>query len=91
MSRTHVQLGYNRFKDGREDINDDARHGLPSTSTTNKTIEAVKEMILNNRRINIREVADDVGISFGTCHAIFIGDLGMKRAAANIVLKLPNC
>ena len=31
MSRIHVQLWYNRFKEGREDINDDARPGCPST------------------------------------------------------------
>ena len=40
MSRTQVQLWYNRFKEGREDVND---------------IEAVKKMISNNRRITIRE------------------------------------
>ena len=64
MSRTQVQLWYNRFKEGREDVNDDARPGRPSTSTTDENIEAVKKMILDNRRITIREVADDVGISF---------------------------
>ena len=31
MSRTQVQLWYNRFREDREDINDDARLGLPST------------------------------------------------------------
>ena len=38
-------------------------------------------MILYNRRIPIREVADDDGISFGSCQAIFADVLGMKRAA----------
>ena len=65
MSRTQVQLWYNRFKEGREDVNDDARLGRPSTSTTDDNIEAVKKMILNNRRITIREVIDDVGIWCG--------------------------
>ena len=81
MSRTQVQLWYNRFKEGREDINDDARPGLPSTSTTDENIEAVKKMILDNHRITIREVADDVGILFGSCQAIFTDVLGMQRAA----------
>ena len=47
-------------------------------------------MVLNNRRIPIREVADDVGISFGSCQAIFTDVLGMKRAAAKIVPILQN-
>ena len=45
-------------------------------------------MILDNRRITIREVADDVGITFGSCQAIFTDILSMKCAAAKIVPKL---
>ena len=67
MSKTQVQLWYNRFKEGREDVNNQARPDIPSTSTTDENIEAVKKMILDNRRITVREVADAVGISFGLC------------------------
>ena len=62
----------------------------PNTSTTDESIEAVKKMILNNRRITIREVAEDVGISFGSCQKIFTDVLGIKREAAKIVSKLLN-
>ena len=65
MSRTQVQLWYNRFKEEREDVKDDDRPGRLGTSTTNKNIEAVKKMILNNCPITAREVADDDIISFG--------------------------
>ena len=82
MSRTQVQSWYNRFKEDREDVNDNGRFGRPSTSTTNENLEAVKEMILNNRRITIREVAYDVFISIGSRQAIFTDDLGMTHAAA---------
>ena len=51
-----------------------------------KNIEAMKKMILDNRRIAIREVAADVGMSFGLCQAIFTDVLGMKRAAMKILL-----
>ena len=47
-------------------------------------------MFLHNRRITIREVAADVGISFGSCQAIFMDVLGIKRAASKIVPKLLN-
>ena len=43
MSKTQVQLWCKRFKEGREDVNNDARPGRPST-------------ILDNRQITIREV-----------------------------------
>ena len=60
ISKTQVLLLYNRLKEDREDINDDARPRRPSTSTTNENIEAVKKVILDNRRIIIKEVADDI-------------------------------
>ena len=88
VSRTQVQLWYNWFKEGWENVNNDARPDRPSTSTTDENIEAVTKMILDNRRITIREVADDFGILFGLCQAIFTVVLGMKCAAANIIRKL---
>ena len=50
----------------------------------------MKKMILDNRRIAIRELADDVGISFGSYKEIFTYVLNMKREAAKIVPKLLN-
>ena len=54
MSRTQVQLECNWFKEGQEDVNNDARPGRPSTSTTDENLEAVKKMILDNRRNTIQ-------------------------------------
>ena len=90
IGRTQVQLWYNRFKEGRENVNDDACPGRPSTSTTDENIAAVNKMILDNPQITIRGVADDVRISIGSCQAIFTNVLGMKHAAAKIVLQFLN-
>ena len=70
--------------------NDDVRPGCPSTSTTDENLEAVKKMILDNRRISIREVTNDVNISFGLCQAIFTNVLDMKFAAPKCVPNLLN-
>ncbi|UYV74536.1 hypothetical protein LAZ67_12000038 [Cordylochernes scorpioides] len=69
------------FLEGREDVNDEERAGRPRTSTTDEKNE-VEKMILANRRITVREVAEDLNISIGSCHSIFINDLGMRRVAA---------
>ena len=45
---------YKRFKEGLEDVNDNTRPGRLSTLTTNENIEAVRKMILDNRRNSIR-------------------------------------
>ena len=84
MSSTQVQLWYNQLKECPEDVNDYAISGRPSMSTTDENIEAVKKMILDNCRITILEVADDVDISFGSWQTIFTDVLGMKNAAVKI-------
>ena len=70
INKKRVYEWYEHFQDGRKDVEDDERPGRPSTSTTDENLEKVKEMVMNDRRITIREVADDVGISIGSCHEI---------------------
>ncbi|UYV64604.1 nAChRa1 [Cordylochernes scorpioides] len=89
--RSNVYRWYKMFSEGREDVNDEERAGRPSTSTTDEKINEVEKMILANRRITVREVAEDLNISIGSCHSIFINDLGMRRVAAKFVQKLFNC
>lgn len=90
LSKKNVYKWYKLFQEGRENVEDEARPGRPSTSTTDANVKEVKEMVLNNRRITIREVAEDVGISVGSCHEIFSDILGMKRVSAKFVPKLLN-
>ena len=71
-------------------MNDDARPGRPSTSTTNENTKAGKKIVMENRQITIRKVAEDVGISVGSCHATFPDILGLRRVAAKFVPKLLN-
>jgi hypothetical protein len=42
-------------------------------------------LILQNRHFTIREIAEDVGISFGSCQAILTEKLNMHRVAAKFV------
>ncbi|GAB1860480.1 Histone-lysine n-methyltransferase setmar-like protein [Camponotus japonicus] len=90
LSKKNVYKWYKLFQEGRENVEDEARPGRPSTSTTDANVKEVQEMVLNNRRITIREVAEDVGISVGSCHEIFSDILGMKRVSAKFVPKLLN-
>ncbi|UYV65192.1 hypothetical protein LAZ67_3003525 [Cordylochernes scorpioides] len=86
LDRSNVYRWYKMFSEGREDVNDEERAGRPSTSTTDEKINEVEKMILAKS-----EVAEDLNISIGSCHSIFINDLGMRRVAAKFVPKLLNC
>ncbi|UYV77698.1 hypothetical protein LAZ67_15001971 [Cordylochernes scorpioides] len=65
MSRRRVFEWYKRFKEGREETADNERSGRPSTSTTPEKVDKVLELVHEDRRITVREVAEEAGKSFG--------------------------
>ena len=79
---------FKRFKEGRTSVKDNERPGRPSTSKTNETVARVREIIRNNRQLTIREVIEDVGISYDSCQEILTKELGMSRIAAKFVPRL---
>jgi len=88
MGRTQVFDWLRRFKEGRTSDESDPRSGRPSTSRNLETICKVRIIFRNNRRLTVREIADDCGISVGSCHAILTDDLHMKRVCAKFVSRL---
>jgi histone-lysine N-methyltransferase SETMAR len=50
------------FKGGRTSLEDDPRDGLPKSSTTPKIIEQVHDMLLDERRMKVLEIAETVSI-----------------------------
>jgi len=45
-------------------------------------------VIRENRRLTVREVADEAGISIGSCHQIFTQKRQMRRVSAKFVPRL---
>ena len=94
LDRSNICRWYKMFSEGREDVNDEARAGRPSTSTTDEIIDEVKKMVLVNRRITVRKVAENLNISIGLCHSIFTKiarfghDTGRREIRTKIVFWL---
>jgi DNA-binding Lrp family transcriptional regulator len=59
-----------------------------STSKTEDNVVKVREVIRSNRRLTVREVAEEVSISKTVCHEILTENLGMHRIAAKFVPRL---
>ena len=64
------------------------RSGRPCTSRNEEVKDEVREEVLNDRRVTVREIAVDVGISTGSVHPILTEDLRMRRVSAKFVPKL---
>ncbi|UYV63757.1 hypothetical protein LAZ67_2005523 [Cordylochernes scorpioides] len=82
MSRRRVFEWYKRFKEGREETADNERSGRPFTSTTPEKVDKVFELVHEDRRITVREVAEEAGISFGSTQSIMKDILGVRRLNA---------
>ncbi|XP_076058555.1 uncharacterized protein LOC143035573 [Oratosquilla oratoria] len=50
---------HERFKDGRQSIEDDERLGRPSTSTDDPHVDKISTLVRANRRLSVREFAED--------------------------------
>ena len=88
MGRTQVFDWFHRFKEGRTSVESDPRSGRPSTSRNEEMIAKIRTIVRNNRRLTVREIEDDCGISVGSCDAILTEDLHMKLLCAKFVPRL---
>ena len=69
----------------RRSFEGDPHPSRPSTSHTEETVARVQEIIHADRRLAIREAAEEVRIAFGTCQKILTEDLRMRHVTAKFV------
>ncbi len=86
-SRAVVYRWIRRFKDGRDELEDDPREGRPSTSKNAQNVELVRNLVEEDRRITVIEIANELGISAGSTFSILTDDLGFSKLSARWVPK----
>lgn len=90
MSRSRVFEWHKRFKEGREEVEDDPRSGRPSTSRTDDNVERVRQMVRGDRRLTVRMIASELAVNHDCVWKIITEDLGMRKICAKMVPKLLN-
>ncbi|EZA61815.1 hypothetical protein X777_09869 [Ooceraea biroi] len=88
MKRRTVYKWVDRFKEGRESVDDDARAGRSSTSRVDENIQRVYDLVKADRRITTRMITEKLGISNGSVQTILKEDLNMRKLCTKIFPKV---
>ncbi|GFW80223.1 histone-lysine N-methyltransferase SETMAR [Trichonephila clavipes] len=83
-----VKVWAAEFKCGRKSLGDDERSGRLNTATADETIAKVHQMVKDNHRIKVREIAEVMNMSKEhVCH-ILNQHLGMRKLSTRRVPRL---
>jgi histone-lysine N-methyltransferase SETMAR len=75
------------FREGREEIEDEARAGRPITETTSENIELVQSIINDDSHITIEELEAQTDLSHGTIQRIISDHLNLRKITARYLPK----
>ena len=86
-SYAQVKFWVGEFKRGRTSLEDEARSGRPLDATDEETCKKVRDLIYSDRRIQVEEMAQALGISHGSVATILHDRSGMRKQTARWVPK----
>ena len=76
------------FKNPEHGLEGAPRMSRSSTITTQENIEAVERIVMRNRQVSVRRLAEELVIPKTIIHEIMDNQLGMKKVCTRWVLKL---
>ena len=76
------------FKDPERGFEDAPRMSRPSTITADENIKAAERIVIRDRQISIRPLAEELGIPKTIIHEIMDNHMGMKKVCTQWILKL---
>jgi len=75
MSRAQAFWWHKRFKDGREDVEDDPRSGRPATSRTEENVDLVHQKLHEDRHLTVRMIANELDMNCDRMWTIIFGQV----------------
>jgi len=87
MSHTQVYEWTEKFKNGITSVEDSPRPGPAFTAVMEDNIAAVENVVRENWRVTLKEVASLLDISVGSAHRIIHDELKFRKVCARWVPK----
>ncbi|CAF2813643.1 unnamed protein product [Rotaria sp. Silwood2] len=75
------------FREGREEVEGEARSGRPVTETTSENNEQVRLLIDDDPCITIEEMQEQIGLSHSTVQRIITDHLNLEKVTARYIHK----
>jgi len=85
LNRSNVFRWYSRFRDGKEQVEDEETSGSPKSTRTEINIAAVADLVRNDRRIASRMIAESLNIPKTVVLRILKEDFGNRNLCARFV------
>ncbi|GFT97287.1 HTH_48 domain-containing protein [Nephila pilipes] len=85
---TQIKEWFSRFKDGRTSAESEQRCGRPQTARNAANVERVRNLVMADLRLTVREIAEEAGVSKDSAHAILRENVIINRVAAKLY---PSC
>ncbi|XP_070851358.1 histone-lysine N-methyltransferase SETMAR-like [Drosophila suzukii] len=86
--KSTIKDWYNEFKRGRVDTKDAERSGRPRTAVTPENVAKIRKMVLADRKLKLKEIADASKISEGSVFTILHEHLDMRKLCSKWVPRL---
>ena len=92
LKKSCVYKWIERFRDGREAVEDDEGRGRPTTSKNNERIDVVRNLVKEDGQLIVYQIAETVNIAVGSAHSILHDDLCLSKLSVQWVRKVlcPN-
>ena len=87
FSEKNVYKWAELYEEGRKSVRDDDSSIQPPMSSTPEMVDSVNALILADRRVSIKDISEQLGISLGTANKIVHDELAFSKVSCRWVPK----